>query len=1156
MRTVKKLLSPLLSCFGVRSHGDEYEASDLKSLPNPASASSVSLPANTVPHSVGYSGSHAADTDALRQIFRSSSSIRGYQTAFRPHERSHQRQSSFDADFKFGARRSDDQKQPGRIEQLGKHIKQKLSESRLSKSSSRLQIGSEDADRVSKLPQPAPLELEHQEAALSQRSTGLLELLMSRSGSEGGYDSDAKSIQTTMLKCSDGTIKLSPQAAEALLRSPSEKPSIMGDAVRSSPTKPTSRPALGSTLPSTPSRSSFLVDGQSDSPSSPSKQSDDVASDCVVNLPQLSTCETTMSDPVHLEAPSLNQDKNEDDIGMRKRMGDTIDVEKRDSVVSTTDHNRTSLISNLDTSLINVIAQFGECDSTQIEPPREEKPSANLDQADSVAGVMSSSRTAIVPGKDDASGRDTASVEESDCNSIHLYNMRISQRLASPSFVAGSSRPDTSHTRTVRSNKNSMEYCAATHLTSPASRMPGTTTSEHNRLPSDPQTKRLFENANSLDIQRLVWRPSTSSTYASQPRGPRAIVSRDDSSSCYCSDHEAGDLDKKHSSVPRRNSNSIAIGGRSESISFPLRSSNPSMVHFSVAEESAWFGRQSLQHQRDAINAGKLSPIISRHRSVSMPDKAAKGKISVPSIPERPPKDSTEANEALSEISYGKLQDARREQLTESSAQEAHDTLNERLSEIEVPRGGITVRSESDSGSHCLPLWSRPRQYSTGSDVALNGQCRKPILHESTTNIWKRTLKRALEEPADDSMGGFPTAPKFDRDGRRRSARSSLSTGNSNPEVASHDWAAEKEATSVLRSRQRLSVSEEIPRTNPDQHHGAVLPKRSIAVMETQPVTLALSIERKRKRSLLDFGKRFATPNSADEEPNSSNSSTPLKDLLGVWSRFPSHTRNERCGPAGPNDGVTVKDFAKDLPNDICSPSSTPGRAWNRSLTPLGIHTPGGSLKILPFGRKNRMDKAKTKSMPLPRIVNQSLAFRARKGRRGIVGKWKKLYRSSSSDFRAYVGNYGHRSSISLGAKVRNPDLEVIPGLEHFREQSNTDGITPPRQRQVPTPPAKGEGAPLNSEPWTEMYKDCVGSLSALRSDADIHSMSEWTDQVCEGNERMHRLLSTELRESTTNFETQLGEELEMAKKGLLRKIDNKSQGHRLEAPAIHLKQD
>ncbi|KIW09814.1 hypothetical protein PV08_11915 [Exophiala spinifera] len=1154
MRTVKKLLSPLLSCFGVHSHEDEYEASDLKSLPHPASASSISLPANTVPHSVDHSGSHAADTDALRQIFRSSSSVRGYQTASRRHERSRPRESSFDADFKFGAGHSDDHKQPGRIEQFGKHIRQKMSESRLSKSSSRMQGESEDAGRLAKLPQPMPLEVEHHEAALSQRSTGLLELLMSGSGSQGGYDSDAKSIQSTMLKCSDGTLKLSPKAAEVLLRTPSEKSSIKHDLVRSSPTKPTARSALGCTSPSTPSGSLLFLDGQTDSTNKPPEQSDDVFNDGVVDLPRLHACATTELDSVNLEAPNLDLHKDEDAPGFQKRMSDIIDVGKGASGVSTADHNRSSLVSNLDTSLINAIAHFGEPGSAEIAASGEERPGVTLDQANPATGVASSSRTAMIPSKDDGSGRDVACVDESDCNSIHLFNMRISQRLASPSFVAGSSRPDTSHTTTNLSNENSIEHCP--HLSSPSSNTAGTTTSEHNRLPSDPQTKRLFENETTGDTQRQVWRPSTSSTYLSQYGGRRPIVSRGEASSCYCSDDEDGELDERNGSLPRRNPNSIAIGGRSESMSLPLRSTNPSMSHFTLPEERAWFGRLSLQQQRGAIDEQKLGRLISRHRSVSMPDKTAEGRITGPTIAARQQKDSTEADEALSEISYGKLQDARREQLTEISAQEAQDSFNERLSEIEVPQKDMLVRSESRSGAHCLPLWSSSRQCSTASDVPLDGRCDKPTLHESTTDIWRRTLKRALDEPADYPMGTFLTAPKFDRDGRRRSVRSSLGNSNSNPDIPAHPSAAPKRAVNALRSRQRLSVSEEIPRDNPERHHEGILPKRSIAFKETRPAAEALSIEKNRKKSLLDFGKRFAIPSSADDEPGSLSSSTPLKDLFGAWSRFPSHTRNERCGPAGTNDGVIVRDFAEGVSYDVDAPNSTPETAWDGSLTSRGMQTPRGSLKLLYFGRKSRMDKGKTRSMPLPRTIDQSPAFRAKKSRRGLVGKWKKIYRSSSSDLKVYIGQYGHRSSISLGLKAKNPDLESIPGLDHFRGHSDSDAAKDGHKCEATTPMTKGEATPLNFEPWTQVYKDCVGSLSALRSDADIGSMSEWTDQVCEGNETLHRLLSTELRDSTTNFETQPGKELETARKGLLRKIENSSQGHRLEVPKIHLKQD
>ena len=59
-------------------------------------------PASQVPHAINRTGSNAAETDALRELFRTSSSIRGYRTASLPSGSNIPREPSFDAGFKFG----------------------------------------------------------------------------------------------------------------------------------------------------------------------------------------------------------------------------------------------------------------------------------------------------------------------------------------------------------------------------------------------------------------------------------------------------------------------------------------------------------------------------------------------------------------------------------------------------------------------------------------------------------------------------------------------------------------------------------------------------------------------------------------------------------------------------------------------------------------------------------------------------------------------------------------------------------------------------------------------------------------------------------------------------------------------------------------------
>ena len=116
-----------------RSPNDPNAAS-LSTLHLPASTVSVALPQHTVPHSS--SESFSQDAKALQHIFSSSSSVRGYQTAATTPGYEPVSRPSLDRDFKFG---SSDlvKKTSGPIEKLGNHIRQKLSESRLSKASSK-----------------------------------------------------------------------------------------------------------------------------------------------------------------------------------------------------------------------------------------------------------------------------------------------------------------------------------------------------------------------------------------------------------------------------------------------------------------------------------------------------------------------------------------------------------------------------------------------------------------------------------------------------------------------------------------------------------------------------------------------------------------------------------------------------------------------------------------------------------------------------------------------------------------------------------------------------------------------------------------------------------------------------------------------------------
>lgn len=240
---------------------------------------------------------------------------------------------------------------------------------------------------------------------------------------------------------------------------------------------------------------------------------------------------------------------------------------------------------------------------------------------------------------------------------------------------------------------------------------------------------------------------------------------------------------------------------------------------------------------------------------------------------------------------------------------------------------------------------------------------------------------------------------------------------------------------------------------------------------------------------------------------------------------------------------MEVRDFAATPRDGENQPSS--------SATNIGIDTPG-SWRTLPFVRKRRIEELKSKSMTLPRINNLTPTKNSNgnRGRKGLVGRWKKLYRSSRWEIRAYTHHHGHRSSIGAGASAECPYLECIPGIgdfDEFRrcEAGGIDSTTDSKQQDhQPTTELDHDGivsAPtLDHHDWTRTYRDCVGSLSALKSDAELQSISG------KDNEGSHiysmdgrsRLASTDLSDSTMNFQAHLSQKHDEAKEALMAQID------------------
>jgi hypothetical protein len=253
-------IAHLFCCVPLRRKVEEANTpSHLAGIQLPPSTLSVPLPYHTVPH--GSSESQSGDAQALHHIFSSSSSIRGYHTAattpgYHPTSR-----PSLDYDFKFGEP-SPAVKVPGRVEQFAHHIKQKVSERRLSRASSKLskslsgaEAGTSNTGQIT----------QNEELGISLSTAGLSGLLASNNGSRKGYDSDAKSLSSPVLREDAGTLTVDSYFVKHTMKklgSPSvcatplaATPSGTADGL---PSTPSHTKTLSSPLPATTTKMSFV----------------------------------------------------------------------------------------------------------------------------------------------------------------------------------------------------------------------------------------------------------------------------------------------------------------------------------------------------------------------------------------------------------------------------------------------------------------------------------------------------------------------------------------------------------------------------------------------------------------------------------------------------------------------------------------------------------------------------------------------------------------------------------------------------------------------------------------------------------------------------------------------------------------------------------
>ena len=115
---------------------------------------------------------------------------------------------------------------------------------------------------------------------------------------------------------------------------------------------------------------------------------------------------------------------------------------------------------------------------------------------------------------------------------------------------------------------------------------------------------------------------------------------------------------------------------------------------------------------------------------------------------------------------------------------------------------------------------------------------------------------------------------------------------------------------------------------------------------------------------------------------------------LNSWSRYPSHTRAERCGPAGRADLVLTRDFAVDI-------------------NPADIHVADETEPSSPVSKRSEKVRSKKRRASLPK--SRSMTFSS------IVRYYSNIFHSSSGT------GQNRRTSVSTGGRLDYPELEMLP---------------------------------------------------------------------------------------------------------------------------------
>lgn len=974
------------------------------------SPESVALSPFNVPHRRNDLANNGfEEAQALRDIFNTLSSVRGYQFAKAVHLPL--KKDSCNPDVEL-TRCSPTRSANGRLGALGHAVRQRLSESRLSKESSRVNVTPKDTQH--------PLDPTGT-GGISYRSTGLTDLLMSRTASEGGYDSDAKDIHTPDLKISSNppSVSISSGYSDNSLPSSDTSPRNIGSKL----TKLGRPHALEQRYPPPFATQGTVQDTKSSD--STTHGALGIKTDHATNKSQGAAYESATEDRIDNDHRGLSGTDAQEQARNSKLVKNETTKLVPSVSLPYSDHNSIHLA---DMGISKRLA-------SRSLMPASSPGSTNIGSSAEEHGVVDQP-----PNVAHFTGSGPQSLFRSIDEPRYMSRQASAAGLISTSYVR--SFPPSSAELPCRRSRCSSEADLPWHLTRQSdttSRFPGFIMQEHNRRPSDPKTRRLFEVPQDEAKLHPKWR-SMSSANSTKTGVESLYGTRDDANSNYVGEGELASSDAANLAsytLPEaiKNTNSLAMPDRRASGSFgpgPFGPGHASTGQSSTAEEAAWLrdSRDNESHSRQGsesaiVNDGKRlhpSQRMQRRPSISIESKFTEEGVDLSSDALRRFISPTEANERMSVVSTTATRDRKHEKMTEDSADAIRDREYERLSEVgpEILVRERRDRTDSATTSSTNEGWlSQGKRLGWGYDLVqwsnrqgpgLQVESAGPALRrETAANVWDRAFRKAKDEQIlAKSNSSILNVPMWGNVTSRRKSRSSETSGRQHQTpsavfMTNRSRSANDSNTFSLDDHQVLCVEarKPLPSFNP----------RSAGV-ENGVFTAASQQIEPRKRSVVDFGRNTLAGTSEDTDV----SGQPREFLS--WANFPSHTHNERCGSAGESDFVQVKDFAPPL-LDSEKPSSWVSltRHQNRSAFALGSNP--GSWKLHTFGRKK-----KSKSMTFSK---HSGSPKHKSPKKGSLWHWRNMYRSPSSNLRRL--RTGRRGSTTLGRELDYPELEIPAGL-------------------------------------------------------------------------------------------------------------------------------